>query len=343
MSPSIWSRSKPPRSSTEQTSLAPVLTAPDFRGGGDEAAYPGDARRRSGATLAPLARTATRLHPRPGPATPHDSSVGGPLLRPADEPWPHCDEGHGGPGPVAMLPVAQLYVRDIPPLRTPGRADLLQVLWCPFDHEPDDKPLTALFWRTAADVTDVLVAPPEPFDVEDEGSAQAVPVRAGADHRIPQPHGAEQGGAATAGGREQVTGGWIRMEIPYRELDPLRRPSPRHLVPRRFRTVEPDPARPRPRLRPATARLPGLPGTSPHRPDPVGNRIAPPPWRACGGRSPTPAGAGRWPSLNRSPSWVFVRRETSCGTAVRRGGRRVRPRPREVTARNRFRSEGSVH
>ncbi|WP_240805254.1 hypothetical protein [Streptomyces sp. A1547] len=43
------------------------------------------------------------------------------------------------------------------------------MLWCPFDHEPDDKPLTALFWRTAADVTDVLVAPPEPFDVEDEG------------------------------------------------------------------------------------------------------------------------------------------------------------------------------
>lgn len=119
--------------------------------------------------LAPLARTATRLHPRPGSATPHDSSVGGPLLWPADEPWPHCDEWHGGPGPVAMVPVAQLYVRDIPLLRTPGRADLLQVLWCPFDHEPDDKPLTALFRRTAADVTEVLAAPPEPFDVEYEG------------------------------------------------------------------------------------------------------------------------------------------------------------------------------
>ncbi|MFD5511481.1 hypothetical protein ACFWIB_27445 [Streptomyces sp. NPDC127051] len=119
--------------------------------------------------LAPLARTATRLHPRPGSATPHDSSVGGPLLWPAGEPWPHCDEWHGGPGPVAMVPVAQLYVRDIPLLRTPGRADLLQVLWCPFDHEPDDTPLTALFWRTAADVTDVLAAPPEPFDVEYEG------------------------------------------------------------------------------------------------------------------------------------------------------------------------------
>lgn len=46
--------------------------------------------------LTPLARTATRLHPRPGIPTPYDSSVGGPLLWPADEPWPHCDALHEG-------------------------------------------------------------------------------------------------------------------------------------------------------------------------------------------------------------------------------------------------------
>ncbi|MFD5574316.1 hypothetical protein [Streptomyces cadmiisoli] len=44
--------------------------------------------------LAPLARTATRLHPRPGSPTPHDSSVGGPLLRPADQPSPQCEGAH---------------------------------------------------------------------------------------------------------------------------------------------------------------------------------------------------------------------------------------------------------
>src|SRR2546423_1890577 len=44
--------------------------------------------------LAPLARTATRLHPRPGSPSPRDSSVGGPLLWPADEPWPHCHGPH---------------------------------------------------------------------------------------------------------------------------------------------------------------------------------------------------------------------------------------------------------
>ncbi|GIF63271.1 hypothetical protein Ais01nite_13060 [Asanoa ishikariensis] len=36
---------------------------------------------------------ATRLHPRPGAPTAADSSVGGPLLWPADEPWPVCTDG----------------------------------------------------------------------------------------------------------------------------------------------------------------------------------------------------------------------------------------------------------
>ncbi|WP_399891403.1 hypothetical protein ACGH7X_31345 [Streptomyces sp. BBFR51] len=165
--------------------------------------------------LAPLARTATRLHPRAGSPSRHDSSVGGPLLWPAGEPWPYCDGPHewdgvneptsaqdvrvqrriheaaanrphgsgytdeeratlerinaGRPwpeGPIAMLPVAQLYVRDVPLLRPPGQAgaDLLQVLWCPFDHP--EHPRTALVWRSAAEVTDVLEAPCEPPAVQ---------------------------------------------------------------------------------------------------------------------------------------------------------------------------------
>ncbi|MFJ4778170.1 hypothetical protein [Streptomyces sp. NPDC088762] len=128
--------------------------------------------------LAPLARPATRLHPRPGAPSPHESSVGGPLLWPADEPWPYCaqrhqwheapgDEWHEGPN--AMVPVAQLYVRDVPLLRPPGQSDLLQVLWCPFEHPPEYKPPTALFWRSAAEVTQVLAAPPEPSAVEYDG------------------------------------------------------------------------------------------------------------------------------------------------------------------------------
>ncbi|WP_145503866.1 hypothetical protein [Streptomyces sp. CFMR 7] len=38
--------------------------------------------------------TTTRLHPRPGRPGTADSSVGGPLLWPADEPWPVCTEPH---------------------------------------------------------------------------------------------------------------------------------------------------------------------------------------------------------------------------------------------------------
>ncbi|MFE2545730.1 hypothetical protein [Actinacidiphila glaucinigra] len=39
--------------------------------------------------------TTTRLHPRQGAPGPSASSVGGPLLWPADEPWPVCEEAHG--------------------------------------------------------------------------------------------------------------------------------------------------------------------------------------------------------------------------------------------------------
>lgn len=115
--------------------------------------------------LAPLARTTTRLHPRPGSPSPYDSSVGGPLLWPARQPWLYCDKWHEGPV-SPLLPVAQLYARDVPLLRPPGRTDLLQVLWCPSEHPPEHKPTTELFWRTAADVTHVLASPPKPTEAQ---------------------------------------------------------------------------------------------------------------------------------------------------------------------------------
>ncbi|MFG2598445.1 hypothetical protein [Streptomyces sp. NPDC048462] len=172
--------------------------------------------------LASLARTATRLHPRPGAPGVRDSSVGGPLLWPADEAWPHCEgphdkkaadgtprslddvrvlrrdlaasaerrlrgqrepvptpgeretakrTGQGRPwsdGPIAMLPVAQLYVRDVPLPARPAGADLLQVLWCPYGHGVSE-PRTALFWRSSATVTDALDVPPEPAVIEGNG------------------------------------------------------------------------------------------------------------------------------------------------------------------------------
>ncbi|MFF3838258.1 hypothetical protein [Streptomyces sp. NPDC001930] len=74
-----------------------------------------------------------------------------------------------GDSPVPMLPVAQLFLRDVPLLRPPGQADLLQVLWCPYDHDPDNKPVTVLVWRSAATVVNILSVPPEPLEADYDG------------------------------------------------------------------------------------------------------------------------------------------------------------------------------
>lgn len=168
--------------------------------------------------LAGYAGRTTRLHPRPGAPAVTDSSVGGPLLWPAGEPWPHCDHPHDDVGdlsapaavrreravlgaawartprgerlritaaeraeldalesaaaeldgaPVSMVPVAQLYRRDTPGFIGPPDADLLQVLWCPLDHDDLEYcPRVTVRWRRAADVTDPLGAPPEPVAVD---------------------------------------------------------------------------------------------------------------------------------------------------------------------------------
>jgi hypothetical protein len=70
-------------------------------------------------------------------------------------------------GPIAMLPVAQLYLRDFPQLSSLGQFDVLQVLWCPFDHGDEHPyPRTELFWRSTEDVSRIITSPPEPEAVQ---------------------------------------------------------------------------------------------------------------------------------------------------------------------------------
>ncbi|MER7792727.1 DUF1963 domain-containing protein [Streptomyces sp. NPDC097640] len=131
--------------------------------------------------LKPLSRQALRLHPRAGDPSYEDSSVGGPLRWPIDEPWPWCSEEHynigdGGDNPEndtrhqaaePMVPVVQLYATDALGLPFPPGSDLLQVLWCPFHHgEPwyERSVRARVFWRKAVDASCVLVAPPVPVD-----------------------------------------------------------------------------------------------------------------------------------------------------------------------------------
>ncbi|WP_030716168.1 hypothetical protein [Streptomyces sp. NRRL S-237] len=126
-------------------------------------------------TLAAHRRTATRLHPRPGTPGPHDSHVGGPLLWPADEPWPVCTTPHRrapGPEPLPLVALAQLHARDVPDLPAgPDGCDLLQVFWCPFDaHGPTGYGMyTHLRWRRAAEVREPAAERPAPGAVGFDG------------------------------------------------------------------------------------------------------------------------------------------------------------------------------
>ncbi|MEU6968146.1 hypothetical protein AB0A71_10445 [Kitasatospora aureofaciens] len=104
--------------------------------------------------VAAYRKPATRLHPRLGDPGVRDSSMGGPVLWPRSEPWPHCEEGHprtsyappkGAEGPFSLVPVLQLFAADVPGLEFPDGTDLLQVLWCPFDHEPGYVPRPEVF------------------------------------------------------------------------------------------------------------------------------------------------------------------------------------------------------
>lgn len=186
-------------------------------------------------------REATLLQPAPGTPGLGDSSVGGPVLWPADEPWPVCTGPHlvevreklsdedretwqrmdramharrlergsqtyeftheeadtqrrimdgagsldlitwervrrvpqpSHPG-IPMLPVVQLYERDVPGDHWPAGTDVLHLLWCPKDHSglPGQSeyywgPAVELVHRAASDVGAVL-DPPRPDHAQD--------------------------------------------------------------------------------------------------------------------------------------------------------------------------------
>lgn len=128
--------------------------------------------------VVPFARTTIRLHPRQGSPTAEQSSVGGPLLWPADEPWPTCeadgfdDHIDANSDPVPLVPVMQLLADDVPDLPFADGTDVLQVLWCPFDHDPYSAPLPKLRWRRRADIAARLEHVPAP---DDEAQARYVP------------------------------------------------------------------------------------------------------------------------------------------------------------------------
>ncbi|WP_432929447.1 hypothetical protein ACQPZZ_05140 [Microbispora sp. CA-135349] len=121
--------------------------------------------------LVEYARTTVRLHPRPGTPAVRDSHIGGPLLWPAGEAWPTCDApildvagnlNQWRPdSPIPLVGVAQFFKRDIPEIPFPEDKDLLQLLWCPNEHQQHDisGPAIQLIWRRTADLIDVATGP----------------------------------------------------------------------------------------------------------------------------------------------------------------------------------------
>ncbi|MFF3565319.1 hypothetical protein ACFYXS_35275 [Streptomyces sp. NPDC002574] len=162
--------------------------------------------------LAGHARTAVRLHPEPAQPGPQHSSIGGPLAWPADEPRPSCPGGrHRMPRPPRRLgtdrgersttalvhhdgirweevaadaarpmhPVMQVYARDVPWYDAfPQGTDVLQILWCPFQHRYDGAsvpyngiagPFVQVTYRSSSSLSGNLSAPPEPLGVGEPG------------------------------------------------------------------------------------------------------------------------------------------------------------------------------
>ncbi|MEY9877921.1 hypothetical protein ABH931_007445 [Streptacidiphilus sp. MAP12-33] len=132
--------------------------------------------------LLPHARSTTLLYPRAGAPSRQESSLGGPLLWPANEPWPmcsasgHCAMAYGsavvGPAPVAAVPVLQLFARDVPALIFPVGRDVLQVLWCPLVHDEGDQwcPVPMIRWRSSVETAaePLLDDAPQPYEFDED-------------------------------------------------------------------------------------------------------------------------------------------------------------------------------
>jgi hypothetical protein len=67
-------------------------------------------------------------------------------------------------GPIPLVPVLQLFAVDVPELAFPAGTDVLQVMWCPFDHhhELGSAPRPEVFWRDSSQDDLEPAAPPPP-------------------------------------------------------------------------------------------------------------------------------------------------------------------------------------
>ncbi|MFF4250941.1 hypothetical protein ACFY1L_07025 [Streptomyces sp. NPDC001663] len=123
-------------------------------------------KRRFGERLSDV-RLSRRIRGKPEGPTEEEYEILRSLKRGRYAPWLNDTD------PIPLMPVAQLYVRDVPGLSLPGDSDLLQVFWCPFNAHGEERNVAVhLYWRKASEVSQVLAEQPE---LEVVGRASYVP------------------------------------------------------------------------------------------------------------------------------------------------------------------------
>ena len=106
--------------------------------------------------LGEQARQAVLLHPRFSEEPAQDGSkLGGTFLWPANEDWPMCADHPS----LRLAPLLQLRADEFPEIEFRSGTDLLQVLWCPREHDRCwAKPV--LVWRKSFSSKEALTAMP---------------------------------------------------------------------------------------------------------------------------------------------------------------------------------------
>lgn len=76
------------------------------------------------------------------------SKAGGNILWPKMKDWPSCSEHN-----LPYVSVLQLAKEDFPELAFPGSTDLMQLLWCPRDHEECGyAPCSTVYWQESTSI-----------------------------------------------------------------------------------------------------------------------------------------------------------------------------------------------
>jgi hypothetical protein len=127
--------------------------------------------------LGSLVLRTVRLHPRRDPTvTADESSLGGPIRWPREEPWPECALPHeqfgavgpGRPDPgCRYVPVLQLYRSEVPDLPFREGSDVFHLLWCPNDHLATYSVVCRAFWWPLQRIADGR--PPPDLTVQLDG------------------------------------------------------------------------------------------------------------------------------------------------------------------------------